>query len=78
MSLPFVCQSEKCPHRRFSLWVATIPYVCRINDLAQAHSVALESGRILSMTRWLRHFLDWLIGAFRSREAAILENLALR
>ena len=30
------------------------------------------------MTRWSRHMLGWLIGAFRSRQDLILENLALR
>ena len=30
------------------------------------------------MTAWLRHLLGWLIGAFRSRQDLVLENLALR
>jgi putative transposase len=30
------------------------------------------------MIRWLRHFLGWVVSAFRSREDLILENLALR
>jgi hypothetical protein len=30
------------------------------------------------MIVWLRHFLGWVVGAFRSREDLILENLALR
>src|SRR5664280_2344857 len=30
------------------------------------------------MIVWLRHFLGWVVGAFRSREDIILENLALR
>ena len=30
------------------------------------------------MIRLLRHLVGWLIGAFRSREDLILENLALR
>jgi hypothetical protein len=30
------------------------------------------------MIAWLRHLLGWLIGAFRSRQDLVLENLALR
>jgi hypothetical protein len=30
------------------------------------------------MIVWLRHFLGWVVGAFRSREDIILEKLALR
>src|ERR1035441_9957440 len=30
------------------------------------------------MIVWLRHFLSWVVSAFRSREDLILENLALR
>jgi hypothetical protein len=30
------------------------------------------------MILWLRHVLGWVVGAFRSRENLILENLALR
>jgi hypothetical protein len=30
------------------------------------------------MTLLLRHFVGWLVSAFRSREDLILENLALR
>ena len=37
-----------------------------------------RSAKILAMIPLLRHFLGWLIGAFRSREDLILENLALR
>src|ERR1039457_3553551 len=37
-----------------------------------------RSGKILSMIVWLRHVLGWVVGAFRSREDIILENLALR
>ena len=37
-----------------------------------------RSVKILAMIPLLGHSLGWLIGAFRSREAIILENLALR
>jgi putative transposase len=30
------------------------------------------------MVMWLRHFLGWMVSAFRSREDLVLENLALR
>ena len=30
------------------------------------------------MIAWLRHLLGWLLGAFRSRQDLVLENLALR
>src|SRR6516165_2523818 len=33
---------------------------------------------ILAMIVWLRHLLGWLVGAFRSRQDLVLENLALR
>jgi hypothetical protein len=36
------------------------------------------SGKILAMIPLLRHFVGWLVAAFRSREDLILENLALR
>jgi hypothetical protein len=29
------------------------------------------------MIVWLRHLLGWLVGAFRSREDLVLENLAV-
>jgi hypothetical protein len=37
-----------------------------------------RTAKILAMIPLLRHCLGWLIGAFRSRENLILENLALR
>ena len=33
---------------------------------------------ILAMIPLLRHFVGWLVGAFRSRDDLMLENLALR
>jgi len=36
------------------------------------------SAKILAMIPLLRHFVGWLVGAFRSREDLMLENLALR
>jgi hypothetical protein len=36
------------------------------------------SGKILAMIASLRHFLGWMVGAFRSHEDLVLENLALR
>src|SRR5215831_2166539 len=43
-----------------------------MSDLAQT------SAKILAMIPLLRHFVGWLLGAFRSREDLMLENLALR
>ena len=37
-----------------------------------------RSAKILAMIPLLRHYLGWLIAAFRSREDLIWENLALR
>jgi putative transposase len=36
------------------------------------------SDKILDMIVSLRHFLGWMVNAFRSREGLVLENLALR
>ena len=36
------------------------------------------SAEILAMIPLLRHFVGWLLGALRSREDLMLENLALR
>jgi len=37
-----------------------------------------SSVNILGMIASLRHFLGWMVSAFRSREDVVLENLALR
>src|SRR5271169_4063774 len=36
-----------------------------------------SSVKILAMIASLRHFLGWMVSAFRSREDLVLENLAL-
>ena len=37
-----------------------------------------HSAKISAMIPFLRHFIGWVVGAFRSREDLVLENLALR
>ena len=52
-------------------------HIRRINDL-EAHPRRLFEVKIFGMIWLVRHSLGWLIGAFRSREELLLENLAVR
>jgi putative transposase len=48
-----------------------------MNDLAQSSIRTFPLTKILAMIASLRHFLGWMVSAFRSREDLVLENLAL-
>jgi hypothetical protein len=56
--------------------LAKTSYTCKMNDLAESWIRAF-SDMIPAMIASLRHFLGWLVSAFRSREDLVLENLAL-
>jgi len=58
------------------VWVLKTHCICKFGDLATVQRRRFD--KILAMIAWLRHLLGWLLGAFRSRQDLVLENLALR
>src|SRR5215469_11872142 len=62
--------------QRFALSFAKISAVHGMSDLGRNRH--WPSIKILAMIPLLRHFVGWLVGAFRAREELVLENLALR